>query len=194
MHYRRHAPASRSIPYHFDAKVDDAVTVPPGLPMENYHSKTLDRTFDRVYFVSRISVAGTGQPIKLLPPGDTGVGQDFTHPTPTASAQIDLSGIEKPEGGKTIEEIFTGKADLAGKQVIVRGKVVKFSPAIMGANWIHLQDGTGTEGTNDLTITTGAMAKVGDTVTASGVIELDKDFGAGYVYDAVIENAEVVVE
>ena len=64
----------------------------------------------------------------------------------------------------------------------------------MGKNWIHLQDGTGDEGTNDLTVTTDVMAKVGDTVTVSGKLTLDKDFGAGYFYDVVMEDAKVTVE
>jgi len=90
--------------------------------------------------------------------------------------------------------MFTKKAELAGKSVSVRGKVVKFTPEIMGKNWIHLQDGTGAEGTSDLTVTTSASAKMGDTVTVSGVVVIDKDFGYGYAYDVIIEDAEVTVE
>jgi hypothetical protein len=178
----------------FEVKAGDKVMVPQGMPMKNYHSKTLDRTFELVYFVSNISVAGSEQPAGQIPQGPAGMTQNLAPPTPAAPVQIDLSGIEKPEGGKTVAEIFSKKADLAGQRVVVRGKVVKFNPGIMGRNWIHLQDGTGEEGTNDLTITTNAMAKVGDTVTASGEIELDKDFGAGYVYNVLIENAEIIVE
>ena len=76
----------------------------------------------------------------------------------------------------------------------VRGKVVKFTPEIMGKNWIHLQDGTGAAGTNDLTVTTSAMAKKGDTVVISGALVIDKDFGYGYAYDVIIEDADVTVE
>ena len=76
----------------------------------------------------------------------------------------------------------------------MRGKVVKFSPEIMGKNWIHLQDGTGKEGTNDLTVTTKMMAKVGDTVVISGAVATDKDFGYGYKYGVIIEDADVKVE
>jgi len=72
--------------------------------------------------------------------------------------------------------------------------VVKFSPEIMGKNWIHLQDGTGVSGANDLTVTTSATAQTGDTVTISGVLVTDKDFGYGYSYDVIVEDAEVVVE
>jgi glutamate-1-semialdehyde aminotransferase len=72
-----------------------------------------------------------------------------------------------------------------------RGKVVKFSGGIMGRNWIHLRDGSGsaTDKTNDLVVTTTEQAKVGDVVTAKGVVRVDKDFGAGYVYKALVEDA-----
>ena len=76
----------------------------------------------------------------------------------------------------------------------MRGKVVKFSANIMGKNWVHLQDGTGESGINDLTVTTSAVVNKGDTVLVSGVLVIDKDFGYGYSYDVIIEDAEVSVE
>jgi len=77
----------------------------------------------------------------------------------------------------------------------VRGKVVRFSPQIMGKNWIHLQDGTGDENGNaDLTVTTATSAEVGDTVLVTGKLETDKDIAHGTVYEVIVEDAEVVVE
>ena len=76
----------------------------------------------------------------------------------------------------------------------IRAKVAKFSPEIMGTNWLHLQDGTGAAGTNDLTITSAATAKVGDTVLVKGVVTTNKDFGFGYKYDVIIEKADVTIE
>jgi hypothetical protein len=77
----------------------------------------------------------------------------------------------------------------------VHGKVVKFNGGIMGKNWFHLQDGTGTasDGTHDITVTTpeDVVVKVGDTVTVTGTVGIDKDFGAGYVYGAIVENARL---
>jgi len=169
-------------------KVGDAVVIPAGMPMKDYHSKTLDRDFDVVYFVDTIMVGGeqalSGE--AKMPEG---------HPVVAATEPaVKIAGIEKVAGGKTVAEIFSGKADLSGKEVAVRGQVVKFSPEIMGKNWIHLQDGTGAEGTNDLTVTTTAMVKVGDTVVVTGPVVTDKDFGYGYKYDVIIEDAKVVVE
>ena len=183
--------------------VGDVVAVPAGQPMYNYHSNTLDRDFDVVYFVSGIMKGGENAPGMGM--GGMGMGSSGSetpqmpegHPDIKASAEeanVDLSGIEKAEGGKTVNEIFDNKQSLSGEQVTVRGKVVKFSPQIMGKNWIHVQDGTGGEGTNDLTITTDKTANVGDTVLVTGVLETDKDFGYGYKYDVIVEDAEVVVE
>ena len=108
--------------------------------------------------------------------------------------KIDFTGIKKPKGGKTVAELYAEKSSLSGKEVTVRGKVVKFSANIMGKNWIHLQDGTGAEGSNDLTITTGSSAKVGDTVVASGVFAVNKDLGYGYKYDIIVEDAKIKIE
>ncbi|WP_432822753.1 GW dipeptide domain-containing protein [Trichloromonas sp.] len=179
----------------FQVAVGDTVAVPEGMPMPNYHSKTLNRDFDLVYFVPAIMAGGAegaaggmmAAPAGELPSGHPAIG------APKAD-DIDLTGIVKVDGGKSIEEIFAGKAELAGQQISVRGKVVKFSAEIMGKNWIHLQDGTGGEGTNDLTITTNAMAKVGDTVVVSGTLTTDKDFGHGYQYDLIIEDGQVTAE
>lgn len=175
----------------FATKVGDDVVVPEGMPMPDYHSKTLDRTFDMVYFVPSIQVAGAENLPSNLP---------AAHPPMSGgkkggeTTDVDLSAITPAEGGQTLADLFAKKADLVSKPVKVRGKVVKFSPEIMGKNWIHLQDGTGVAGTNDLTVTTSAMVKKGDTVTISGVLVIDKDFGYGYAYDVIIEDAEVTVE
>jgi hypothetical protein len=123
-----------------------------------------------------------------MPPGHPPTGAEITKP------QIDVSEVEKAEDGKTVEEIFAAKEDLAGKQVMVRGKVVKFLPQIMGKNWLHLQDGSGSEGTNDLTVTTTSVADVGDLVLVSGKVSVNRDFGYGYSYEVLLEDAEITVE
>ncbi len=93
----------------------------------------------------------------------------------------------------TVSAIFTEAAKLNGKKVRVRGQVMKVSRMIMGKNWIHLQDGTGepTKNTHDLVVTTMAEPAAGDTVTIEGVLSANKDFGAGYRYDAIVEDATI---
>ncbi len=175
----------------FQGKVGDTVVVPKGLAMQNFHSKTLERDFELVYFVGAITVAGDGQ-------GPSQMAQtSFIHPPSggkVTKSQTEVSGVKKAKNGKTVAEVFAGKENLAGKEVLVRGKVVKFMLKIMGKNWLHLQDGSGSEGTNDLTVTTGAVVKVGDLVLVNGVVSVDRDFGFGYSYEVIIEDAEVTVE
>jgi hypothetical protein len=168
--------------------VGDSVGVPTGAPMANYHSKTLDRTFDLIYFVPFVRVEG-----KEMVPGELPVSHP---PAPQPQAEkIDLSGIEKAEGGRTVGEIFDGRAELGGRAVTVRGKVVRFTGQVMGKNWIHLQDGTaGTGGADDLVVTTTDQAEVGATVLVEGTITLDMDLGYGYKYDVIVENARVTAE
>ena len=178
----------------FSVKVDDDVLIPEGMPMPNYHSKTLDRTFDMVYFVPSVMVGGEQAMTEGgMPPGHPPMDGQNGSPKVEAT-DVDVTGIEKAEGGQTIAEIFAQKAELTGKQVKVRGKVVKYSPEIMGKNWLHIQDGSGEAGSNDLTVTTSAAAEMGDTVTIVGQLVTDKDFGYGYQYDLIIEDAEVTVE
>ncbi len=120
-----------------------------------------------------------------------------THPTPTAAniADIDLSGLAKAEGGKTVAEVFAGKDALASTTITVRGKVVKTNAMILDRNWLHIRDGSGSEGANDLTVTTSAeLPQLGATVVVTGSVAVDKDFGMGYRYPVIIEDAEVTVE
>jgi len=94
---------------------------------------------------------------------------------------------------QTVAALNQNKAGLAGKTVSAQGKVVKVNNGIMGRNFIHLQDGTGeaAKGTNDLTVTSKQTAAVGDQVTISGVVVLNRDFGAGYTYPLLIEDASI---
>jgi len=112
----------------------------------------------------------------------------------TTTVDVDFSRLTKAENGYTVAEIFAQQAQLATQEVTIRAKVVKFSPNIMKTNWIHLQDGSGVAGTNDLTITTSGQAALGDTVLVKGIIDLNQDFGYGYKYDVIIQDAQVVVE
>jgi len=88
-----------------------------------------------------------------------------------------------------LADLFANRAAHADKTVTVKGKVTKVNRAIMGKNWVHLQDGTSDDGNFSLTITTEEDAKVDDIVAFTGTITLDKDFGAGYKYDIIMQDA-----
>ncbi len=157
-----------------------------GTVMIDFRSNTLDRTFDRIYFLAAWSggapAAGAGM-AAASPHGTTAA--------PPAPALAPGETIAPVAGGQTIAQVYAGKAGLAGKPIAIHGKVVKFNGGIMGKNWLHLQDGSGAAGTNDLIVTTQATAAVGDVIVARGTIALDKDLGAGYRYDVLLEDATV---
>lgn len=170
-----------------ELKPGEQVVAPAGMAMKDFHSETLDRTFEVVYFVDAIPLADAAGQGTALPAGHPPI-QAGAATSPTG---VDFSTIDKPDGGKTVAEIYQESETLAGNPVIVRGKVVKVTNGIMGKNWIHLQDGTGEAGSNDLTVTTTNQIEVGQTVTASGILATDLDFGYGYKYAVLLQDAAV---
>ncbi|GAB4280442.1 MAG: hypothetical protein Kow0092_36060 [Deferrisomatales bacterium] len=174
----------------FPVAVGDRVTFPVSVPMTNFRSKTLDRTFDTIYFVQAIRPEGQAAEDAAAPAPQGHPGG----PVAQASAPVDFSGLTPPEGGQTVGALLGDPARFADREIRVRGKVVKFLSGIMGKNWIHVQDGTGEAGANDLTVTTQAVAQVGDTVLVEGKAAADRDFGYGYKYAFIVEDARVTVE
>ena len=91
----------------------------------------------------------------------------------------------------TVADVFAKKDTLAGKNIVVKGKVFKAASGIMGANWFHIKDGTGSTGTDDLVVTSKDAAKVGDQVVVKGELSTNVDFGAGYKYAVIMKDAKV---
>jgi hypothetical protein len=100
--------------------------------------------------------------------------------------------LEKSGEELTIAKVYADKAGYSEKEAEIRGVVVKVNNEIMGQNWVHIQDGTSDNGNFDLTITTQAKVNVGDEVTFKGTIVLDKDFGAGYIYDVIMTDGTLL--
>ena len=154
-----------------------------GMEMKNFESKDLGRTFDRILFVADVSdepIYGTQQMVN---------GQN--QPMKPNIKKIEVT-IETPEGGVSIGDLFANKDAYKDQQVIVSGQVTKVNVAIMGKNWVHIQDGSGDEVHFDLTVTTQHQPKVGDVVTYKGKVGLDRDFGMGYTYELIVEEAEAL--
>jgi len=183
--------------------VGQTVSLPAGAVMQNFFSPTLERTFESIDFVPAITVAtdGATAPADAMPKdaNHAGVAEIPAEAVDGAQARTvapaeKIEGIEKPEGGKAIADCYTELETLKDSGVTVRGKVVKFNANILGTNWIHIQDGSGdaTANTHDLTVTTKAVVAVGDVVTLKGTLGKDKNFGAGYQYAVIVENAELV--
>jgi hypothetical protein len=164
-------------------KKGDEITLENVMVMKDFESKSLKKTFPTILF-GTLGGAATGTS-----------GYDMA--TPHSGIVKSTNGadvhVAKASGAnsRTVAEIVTQSAALKDKPVLVRGRVVKYNPDIMGKNWVHLRDGSGSaaNNTNDILVTTTDQTKLGDVVTAKGVIHTDKDFGAGYSYKVLIEAA-----
>lgn len=158
------------------------VTIENAVVMDNFESKTLKKTFDRIVFGS---LAGTG----AAPPGG-----DLGHIHGGLSQAPDVGDVKVPKAtgadARTVAEIVVKRTELKDKPVMVRGKVVKFTSNVMGKNWIHLRDGSGsaTDGTNDVLVTTIDQTQVGDVVVAKGVVRTDVNLGSGYAYRVLVDD------
>lgn len=157
-----------------------------GMEMKDFHSKALDRTFESIYFVSLLS----DSPQLKMPTAPAALNPA----APAADASAANANAETVEGVLTIEQVYNRRAELSGKRVTVRGEVTKVNNQIMGRNWIHVQDGSGQAGTNDLLITSAQTAAKGDKISAQGIVTVDKNFGAGYVFKVLLSDATVTAE
>ena len=184
----------------FQVAVGDRVVVPLETPMSNFRSQSLNRDFPLIYFAGRITHEGEpvppAQPALPEQPAMMSGHGSLVGAAPTANASQPIAKIAPAAGGMTIADVWATRKTLGGKTVTVRGKVVKFNGGILGVNWIHLQDGTGTakDGTHDITVTSQDTTKVGDVVTVTGKISLDKNLGSGYMYPVIIEGATIVLK
>jgi hypothetical protein len=167
-----------------DVNPGEAYFYKKGLEMPDFKSKELDRTFDKVYFVEGISKS----PNQTKTPAAMQQKQPEGKKDPSRGIVADITHAEDEV---SLAQIFEDPDSYANKTIKVRGTVVKVNEQIMGKNWIHIQDGTEFDGEFDLTITTTEPVKLGSVVGFKGTIMLDKDFGYGYKYDIIMEDAGV---
>ena len=169
------------------------VTIASPMLMNNFESKTLNRTFAEIFF-GNLAPAGGAQ---AAMPAHAGAPQGQPAAAPGAPVvPKEAVKVDKASGAdaRSVAEVWAQKGGLKEKSVTIRGQVVKYNPGVMGKNWIHLQDGSGeaSKGNHDITVTSQDPAAKGDIVTVKGIVRQDKDFGAGYVYALIVEDAKVV--
>lgn len=151
------------------------------MEMKNFKSESLSRTFESILFVDDATKSGSEEQLKS--------------PHQNIVSNKDGSvNVEPVKDGYTVADIYENKSSIEFKTVKVRGKVVKVNENIMGTNWIHIQDGTGKEGTHDLLVTSNESVKVGSIIVAEGKVIRDKDFGSGYFYSVLLENSKITIE
>jgi hypothetical protein len=158
--------------------------------MQNFESTELEKSFEMIYFVEEIRTTPMAEmPGGMgMPHGESMENMHSKHASTEVNSEID---IEPVSGGITIAELFGSREDYGNKEVLIKGKVVKVNRMIMERNWVHIQDGTDSNGNFDLTITTNDEVAVDDIVVFKGKITLNKDFGAGYSYEVIMEEAKV---
>jgi len=166
-----------------DIGVGESITFQGGNVMENFYSKELDRTFEKVLFLDAIQGGSSSMMGGEMPGASRG--------SDIKTDKLETS-VEPEEGIISISELYANPGDYEGKTIQVKGEVAKYNPAIMDRNWIHLQDGTEFEGKYDLTVTSQEMFEVGQVVTLEGILALNRDFGYGYTYEILLEQANTV--
>ena len=183
-----------------DAVAGDVFYYDQELQMNNFHSKEIDRTFEIIYFVNNISKTplgteneGTMGAMGAMGGmgGMMGGGQHSGKVNATQNSAIHL---EKKDGELTIATVFANRNEYASKEFEIRGVVVKVNEQVMNKNWVHIQDGTADNGNFDLTLTTSDLPAVNDEITVKGKLTLNKDYGYGYSYEVIMEDATVKVD
>ena len=176
------------------------VTIGNTMQMENFESKALKRKFDRIVFGSiagpnaKSAAALPATPHTVAPAAPHAAVPAAPHGAgPAASAPVVKIAKATGPDAKTVAEVVKGKAALKDKTVLVRAQVVKVTAGILGKNWLHVQDGSGSvaDGSNDIIVTTKDQAAVGDVVNAKGTVRTDVNVGSGYAYAVLIEDAAV---
>jgi len=165
-----------------EIQIGESITYQGGMLMEDFHSKELDRTFEKVLFLDDLEGGQT--------PANTDAMLGTSQGSEVKTDRLKTS-IEAEEGTVSIAELFADPAAYEGKTIRVKGEVAKFNPNIMERNWIHLQDGTDFEGKYDLTVTSQEGFVVGQVLTIEGILALNRDFGYGYSYEILLEKATV---
>jgi hypothetical protein len=175
-------------------KVGSEVTIHDPALMKNFESKTLKRTFPSIVF-GTLGVAAAGAPAPTAAganPHGAGPGLGQIHGGASGSADVPAVKVAKAEGpdARTVAEVNVNRVALKDKPVTIRAQVVKVNANVMGKNWVHLRDGSGSaaDSSNDLVVTSNDEPKVGDVVLAKGVVKTDVDLGSGYSYKVLVEN------
>lgn len=165
-----------------DVTIGDTYYYKGGLLKRHFFSKEFNRVFDKVFLVSNIWKKSTIKSNEVIPEKTPS-----NIPAAETLSNVKVGEIELKDGSVPLAELFAQKEKYDGQSITITGKCVKINPMIMNRNWLHIQDGSG-EGL-DLTVTTTEKVPLGAVVSLKGTVAVDKDFGAGYRYDIIMEGA-----
>jgi len=165
-----------------DAKIGETYFYVGGLFKNNFESKALNRVFDELYLVGNLVSSNHGEQPGAVTANNSEVNE--------LAAKSEKINIIRQKGSIKISEIVNNPKKYEGQTVQVDGECTKINLGIMGKNWIHLKDGS--QDDFDLVITSDALVDIGSVVTIKAEVVLNKDFGAGYKYDLILENGSIV--
>lgn len=159
----------------------------PGMLVAEFHSPTLKRTFEKIWFVGRFK--------EKAPDGQDSASRLANSPHGSKQPPVGKPKAGTiPRAGASVAELWRDSARYSGSEITVRGIVTKVNARIMGKNWVHLMDGTGEKGKDEIVVTTGAEVQAGDRVLARGKVGTNVDFGSGYHFAVILQDAELTVE
>jgi hypothetical protein len=163
-----------------EVNVGDSYMYKGGILKKNFESKEYNRVFDVVYLVTN-----------LVPITKTANSESFQKKEDNSqlNSPVKESELIEHEGSVKIVDLVANPQKYKGQNIQLTGRVSKINPNIMKRNWIHLKDGSKDD--YDLVITSNTFVPEGSIITVEGVVTLDIDFGAGYKYDILVENAEL---
>jgi hypothetical protein len=169
-------------------KVGDIVQIAEGMAMMQFESKTLNRIFDVLYFVGSIDNLTSPAPASQAPTSQA--------PAMPVAPDVGDVSVAELEPGRNIAYVYANLESLAGQTISLRGKVVKYNSNILGWNFLHIQDGSGDSatGNHDLSVTSTGTTAVGDIVVLTGTVVTEKDFGGGYRFPVLVEDASLTIE
>ena len=167
----------------------DVIEFEANQPYENFHSNSLNRTFEKLYLVNEVIVNGEHRGADAATLSDA-VPLAAAKAAPKTAPTLVGNGHGR---GPTLAEVIQQRIELNGKKITVTGTVIKTNDHIMGTNWIHIADQSLNGATQNVALTSAQSVKVGDVVTATGVLAANKNLGAGYFFPALIENATLNV-
>jgi hypothetical protein len=155
----------------------------------NFESKENNKVFEKIYLVTKLVSANHGneQETKI---NNIDISE-VTDVNKSKAEKVESSkSIVTVEGSVKIAELVENISKYEGKTVQVSGKCVKINPGIMNRNWIHIKDGSKDD--YDLVITSDTFVAEGTMITMKALVSVNKDFGAGYKYDLILENGVLV--
>lgn len=182
-------------------QVGETVEYIHGIQLENFASKTLNRTFENIIFSEGLESDSPkmGAHSDLFTNAlqkEKSQGSAQLEPSVGSSGAVTpliAENIAKASGANayTVGELYEKRLELKDSTVRIQGEVVKVTPNIMGKNWIHIQDGSGNplKNTHDLVVTSSELPAIGRVINFEGTATTDRDFGYSYQYDLLIEDA-----